>query len=194
MPTTAEILVDTLIDWGIETIFGMPGDGINGIMEAIRKAQEQKHGNSEQRLWIYAAAPEPQQLRNDDVRRDDAPVRPRVRPCRPVVDHEHLERTAAIPRCKRLDRVGVCEDQTGPEHHLRAVVQMAFRDQVVKSVDSAQRDRQDQNHGESGKNRAGDEIGRKDGRVPAGQNRNGEVEADDCVHRQHQGRRQTCQQ
>ncbi len=42
MPTTAEILVDTLIDWGIGTIFGIPGDGINGIMEAIRKAQEQK--------------------------------------------------------------------------------------------------------------------------------------------------------
>ena len=42
MLTTAEILVDTLIDWGIETIFGIPGDGINGIMEAIRKAQDQK--------------------------------------------------------------------------------------------------------------------------------------------------------
>ncbi len=42
MPNTAEILMDTLIDWGIETIFGIPGDGINGIMEAIRKAQEQK--------------------------------------------------------------------------------------------------------------------------------------------------------
>jgi pyruvate dehydrogenase (quinone) len=32
----AEILVDTLIAFGIDTIFGMPGDGINGIMEAIR--------------------------------------------------------------------------------------------------------------------------------------------------------------
>lgn len=42
MPTTAEILVDSLIDWGIETIFGIPGDGVNGIMEAIRKAQDQK--------------------------------------------------------------------------------------------------------------------------------------------------------
>lgn len=42
MPTTAEILVDTLVDWGVDTIFGIPGDGINGIMEAIRKAQEAK--------------------------------------------------------------------------------------------------------------------------------------------------------
>jgi pyruvate dehydrogenase (quinone)/pyruvate oxidase len=42
MPTTAEILVDTLIDWGVDTIFGLPGDGVNGVMEAVRKAQAQK--------------------------------------------------------------------------------------------------------------------------------------------------------
>jgi len=38
--TAAEILVDTLFDWHVETIFGLPGDGINGIMEALRKAQD----------------------------------------------------------------------------------------------------------------------------------------------------------
>jgi pyruvate dehydrogenase (quinone) len=32
----AEILIDTLVAFGVDTIFGMPGDGINGIMEAIR--------------------------------------------------------------------------------------------------------------------------------------------------------------
>ncbi|HLG96598.1 MAG TPA: thiamine pyrophosphate-dependent enzyme [Bryobacteraceae bacterium] len=42
MPTTAEILIETLTDWGIDTIFGLPGDGINGIIEAIRKAEERK--------------------------------------------------------------------------------------------------------------------------------------------------------
>jgi pyruvate dehydrogenase (quinone) len=36
----AEILVDTLIAFGIDTIFGMPGDGINGVMEAIRNRQD----------------------------------------------------------------------------------------------------------------------------------------------------------
>lgn len=39
MPTTAEILIETLLDWRIDTIFGLPGDGINGVMEAIRVAQ-----------------------------------------------------------------------------------------------------------------------------------------------------------
>jgi pyruvate dehydrogenase (quinone) len=38
--TTADILVDRLIDWGVRVVFGLPGDGINGIMEALRTRQE----------------------------------------------------------------------------------------------------------------------------------------------------------
>jgi pyruvate dehydrogenase (quinone) len=36
----SDILVDCLLAWGVDTIFGMPGDGINGLMEAIRHRQE----------------------------------------------------------------------------------------------------------------------------------------------------------
>lgn len=36
----ADILVETLIAFGVDTIFGLPGDGINGIMEAIRQRQD----------------------------------------------------------------------------------------------------------------------------------------------------------
>ncbi|MDY0884414.1 thiamine pyrophosphate-dependent enzyme [Dongia soli] len=38
--TAADVLVDTLIDWNVEVIFGIPGDGINGIIEALRTRQE----------------------------------------------------------------------------------------------------------------------------------------------------------
>jgi pyruvate dehydrogenase (quinone)/pyruvate oxidase len=38
--TAAELLVDRLIDWGVNVIFGLPGDGINGIMEALRQRQD----------------------------------------------------------------------------------------------------------------------------------------------------------
>src|SRR5512135_3168067 len=38
--TAADVLVDTIHDWGVDTIFGLPGDGINGIMEALRKRQD----------------------------------------------------------------------------------------------------------------------------------------------------------
>ncbi len=32
----ADILIETIHDWGVEVVFGIPGDGINGIMEALR--------------------------------------------------------------------------------------------------------------------------------------------------------------
>ena len=34
--TAADILIETLIDFGVDVVFGLPGDGINGIMEALR--------------------------------------------------------------------------------------------------------------------------------------------------------------
>src|SRR5919112_129802 len=39
--SAADVLIDVLHDWGVEVIFGLPGDGINGIMEALRKRQDQ---------------------------------------------------------------------------------------------------------------------------------------------------------
>src|SRR6187402_3448560 len=36
----SDVLVERLIAWGVDTIFGLPGDGINGVMEALRKKQD----------------------------------------------------------------------------------------------------------------------------------------------------------
>jgi pyruvate dehydrogenase (quinone) len=38
--TAAEVLVDVLQEWNVDTVFGLPGDGINGIMEALRKKRD----------------------------------------------------------------------------------------------------------------------------------------------------------
>src|SRR5499427_5673397 len=38
--TAADLLVERLIDWGVDTIFGLPGDGINGIFESLRTHQD----------------------------------------------------------------------------------------------------------------------------------------------------------
>ena len=38
--TVADMLVERLIGWGVNTIFGLPGDGINGIFEALRTRQD----------------------------------------------------------------------------------------------------------------------------------------------------------
>jgi pyruvate dehydrogenase (quinone) len=34
--TASDVLVETLMDWGVDTVFGIPGDGINGIIESLR--------------------------------------------------------------------------------------------------------------------------------------------------------------
>jgi pyruvate dehydrogenase (quinone)/pyruvate oxidase len=34
--TASDVFADRLIDWGVEVIFGLPGDGINGFMDALR--------------------------------------------------------------------------------------------------------------------------------------------------------------
>jgi pyruvate dehydrogenase (quinone) len=36
----SELLAERLIDWGVDTVFGLPGDGINGIMEGLRRHQD----------------------------------------------------------------------------------------------------------------------------------------------------------
>lgn len=39
--TAADVMIEGLMDWGVDTIFGIPGDGINGIMESLRTHQKQ---------------------------------------------------------------------------------------------------------------------------------------------------------
>ena len=37
---TADIVAEALIDWDVRVVFGLPGDGINGFIEALRKRQD----------------------------------------------------------------------------------------------------------------------------------------------------------
>jgi pyruvate dehydrogenase (quinone) len=38
--TAADVMIETIIEWGVDTVFGLPGDGINGLMEALRVRQD----------------------------------------------------------------------------------------------------------------------------------------------------------
>ena len=38
--TISDVIVERLLNWGVEVVFGLPGDGINGFMEALRKAKD----------------------------------------------------------------------------------------------------------------------------------------------------------
>ncbi len=37
--TASDYLIQRLYDWGIRRVFGYPGDGINGVMDALNRAQ-----------------------------------------------------------------------------------------------------------------------------------------------------------
>ncbi|HEX4751041.1 MAG TPA: thiamine pyrophosphate-dependent enzyme [Bryobacteraceae bacterium] len=38
--TAGDVIVETLMEWGVDTIFGFPGDGIDGVIEALRKQMD----------------------------------------------------------------------------------------------------------------------------------------------------------
>jgi pyruvate dehydrogenase (quinone) len=38
--TAGDVLVETIMKWGVDTVFGIPGDGINGLIESFRKYRE----------------------------------------------------------------------------------------------------------------------------------------------------------
>ncbi len=38
--TVGDVIIQTLLNWGVSAIFGMPGDGISGLVEALRKRRE----------------------------------------------------------------------------------------------------------------------------------------------------------
>jgi Thiamine pyrophosphate enzyme, N-terminal TPP binding domain len=55
--TTADIMIETLISWGATHCFGVVGDGINSIIEALRKRQDQikyigvRHEQAHRSAW-----------------------------------------------------------------------------------------------------------------------------------------------
>src|ERR687887_2881664 len=38
--TASDLFVERLMEWGVDTVFGLPGDGINGFVEALRTRQD----------------------------------------------------------------------------------------------------------------------------------------------------------
>ena len=64
MKTTAsDVLIDAIHDWGVDVVFGLPGDGINGIMEALRKRADKIRARKDGLLLFHpreiAARPHP---------------------------------------------------------------------------------------------------------------------------------------
>jgi pyruvate dehydrogenase (quinone) len=57
--TVSDHVVQTLLGWGVDTVFGLPGDGINGLVEGFRKAADRikyVHARHEETAALAACA------------------------------------------------------------------------------------------------------------------------------------------
>jgi glyoxylate carboligase len=55
----SDVLVERLMEWGVDTIFGLPGDGIDGVFEALRKHKDRTrfiHVRHEESAALMACA------------------------------------------------------------------------------------------------------------------------------------------
>ena len=110
-----------------------------------------------------------------------------------VAEHPGVVRIAGIPRDEIFHHVDVAHDATHQQRHFADPVNVPQGDDVFEMAQFAQRNQQHQHHAEAAKDRAGHEVERENGLVPAGELRRGEVHADDGTHGEHQQRRQAGQ-
>ena len=111
-----------------------------------------------------------------------------------VPQREGVVAIAAVPSHEGFNTVSIGDDKACREHDLGGVLQVALGNEIFKAINLADRDRQHQHHRETGVDGARDEVGRKDGGVPSGDDANGEIEAHDGVDREHQRRSQSGEQ
>ena len=94
---------------------------------------------------------------------------------------------------KEFKEVAVGHDQAGGEHHLGHVLEVAHGDEIFKAVGLAQGNRNRDNHRKTRIDGSGNEVRRKNRRVPARHDGHREIEAHNRVNGEHQRRGQAGQ-
>jgi len=69
--TTADLLIERLLAWGVDTIFGFTGDGIDGLFESLRTRQDKIKfiQNRHEEASAFAASGDAAARRRSDQRR-----------------------------------------------------------------------------------------------------------------------------
>src|SRR4029077_9293339 len=132
----------------------------------------------------------PQQLRRQNVAENQRVVKVTVRTVETHLRQIQVELIAAVNGHEIFEEVAVGDDEAGGEHHHSHVLKVAHGDEVFQAIGLAQWNGDGQDHGKTGVNGAGDEVGWENRRVPARNDSGGKVEAHDRVHGENQGRRE----
>lgn len=169
---------------GRQVVVGERGDGDHEALEPHADVDEEADDPDEG--MVLADLLEPEELRGDHVAGDHDPIGPGILSEGPVHEGELLEGVARVGRDEELGGVRVADHRARGQDDLTHVVDVVLVDDVMQAIDRAQRQHQGQHHREAGEDGAGDEVRREDGRVPARDVRDGEVERDDGVHGKHE--------
>jgi len=157
-------------------------------------ADENYAGDEEQRDGTGAQSANPEHLRNKNIADEQRPVSPHIGAMQSIPEGEGVVAVSAVPAHKGLNTVTVGYDQSGGEHDFCGILQVALGDEIFQSVDFSDRNREHQHHCEPGIDCTGDEVGRENCCVPSRYDADGEIEADDGMHREHKRRGQSGQQ
>lgn len=146
MANTSDLLVQRLIDWGVDTIFGLPGDGINGVFDALRTHREQikfvqvRHEEAaafaacayakftgRPGVCIATSGPGGIHLLNGlyDAKMDGQPVIAITGHTFHDLIGQHQQQDVALD--KLFDDVAVYSERVSGPHHVENVVDEAFR-------------------------------------------------------------------
>src|SRR5215467_2131759 len=148
-------------------------------------------GHKEQKRDVVAQLVRPERLRQKDVAENQCEIKVRVRAMETLLYEEHVELVAAVKREEKLEEVAVGDNEAGSQHDFGHVVEVAHGDEVFQAVRFAQRNRDAQHHGKAGINSSRNEVRWENRGVPAGNNGDGEVEADYRVDGKNQRRSQS---
>ena len=66
--SVSDFLVQRLADWGISRIFGYPGDGINGILGALDRADDKMHFVQSRHICVLTRRIPAELFRNKSLR------------------------------------------------------------------------------------------------------------------------------
>ncbi len=153
-----------------------------------------EHRGDPQQHDVGAQLLDPEELRHDDVAGDHDPIGPRVGAEGPVEEGEALVGVAAVPGHEELGRVGEADHHAGREHDLGHILEVTQGDDLLELEHRPGGDDERHHHRKTGEDRPCNEVGREDRRMPTGNDRHREVEADHRVHGQHQRGRESGEQ
>src|SRR5260370_37877439 len=114
------------------------GDDDDESLEA--HADQDNQGNDEQSDAALSQGLDPKDLRRHNIAEDQTPVGRPIGSQHAIELDKLFEAIAAVGSHERLNEVAVSHHQAGRQNDLGHVLQMQFRDEILQTISTAQRD------------------------------------------------------